>query len=88
MMTLLEKEVMPKFGTASAVYFHHYFQIPQKYKYIATDADGRVYVFTNSPVLDEGCFMRLPNTESLLIAEVELTGSLLWFKSARRIEWI
>ena len=88
MMTLIEKEQMPKLGTACAVYFHLYFQLPQVYKYLATDEDGRVYAFTESPVIDEGCFMRQAGSKSLLIAEVELTGAILWFKSCRKIEWV
>jgi hypothetical protein len=68
-------------------YFYLYFHVPQKYKYLATDADGRVHAFTQSPVLDEGCFMQLPGSESLLIAEVEFTGAILWFKTCRKIEW-
>ncbi len=86
MMTLLEPQQMGHLKTNFAVYFHLYLEVPENFNYLATDSDGSVYAYEDVARLDGDDWSQITG-DWMFVADVELTGSVLWTETLIAIEW-
>jgi len=86
MMTLLEPQDISHLKTKKAKYFKLYLDVPENMNFLATDSDGSVYGYEYAPRLDGDDFEAITG-DWVWIADVELTGSVLWAKTLIKIEW-